>query len=99
MLEKEKDVLILKGNIIFTKESNKFTILKNSYLIVKNNYIIGTFDSIPEEYKNFEVKDYGNKLIIPGFVDLHVHGPQYSLCGLGYDRELLEWLNNYTFKE
>lgn len=99
MLEKEKDVLILKGNIIFTKESNKFTILKNSYLIVKNNYIIGTFDSLPEEYKDLDVKDYGDKLIIPGFVDLHVHGPQYSLCGLGYDRELLEWLNNYTFKE
>ena len=95
----KNQILILKGNIVFTEESSRFTVFENSYLISEGNYIVGTFKKLPEEYKNIEVKDYGDKLIIPGFVDLHVHAPQYSLCGLGYDKTLLEWLNNYTFKE
>lgn len=99
MTDKEKNMLIIKGNLIFTKESKEFITLKDSYIVVKNNYILGVFDKLPEEYKNLDIKDYGDKLIIPGFVDLHVHAPQYSLCGLGYDRPLLQWLNNYTFKE
>lgn len=99
MTGKEKNILIIKGNIIFTKESEGFTTLKNSYIVVKDNYVIGIFDKLPEEYKTLKVTDYGDKLIIPGFVDLHVHAPQYSLCGLGYDKTLLQWLNNYTFKE
>lgn len=95
----KQEISIIKGNIVFTKESSRFEILENSYIIAEGNYILGTFKEIPEEYKNIEVKDYGDRLIIPGFVDLHVHAPQYSLCGLGYDRTLLQWLNNYTFKE
>ena len=37
--------------------------------------------------------------IISGFNDLHVHAPQLPNRGLGMDRELLPWLNAYTFPE
>lgn len=54
--------------------------------------------------KRFVIKgnicyDYSDKLIIPGFADLHVHAPQYSFRGLGMDLELLDWLNTHTFVE
>lgn len=99
MKNTDKELLILRGNLVCTKESSRFSIMKNSYIAVKDNSIIGTFEKLPEEYKNAEVRDYKDKLIIPCFVDLHIHAPQYSLCGLGYDKTLLQWLNNYTFKE
>ncbi|KAK9808225.1 hypothetical protein WJX73_000245 [Symbiochloris irregularis] len=35
--------------------------------------------------------------ILPGFVDLHVHAPQYSYGGTATDRPLMEWLEVYTF--
>ncbi|CAH2007844.1 unnamed protein product [Acanthoscelides obtectus] len=38
------------------------------------------------------------QLLIPGFVDTHIHAPQYPNCGLGYDKPLLEWLQAYTYK-
>jgi guanine deaminase len=45
------------------------------------------------------LKDYSDKLIIPGMVDLHVHAPQYAFRGMCMDLELMDWLNQYTFPE
>lgn len=35
--------------------------------------------------------------ILPGFVDLHVHAPQWPQAGLALDLPLAQWLNHYTF--
>ena len=34
---------------------------------------------------------------MPGFVDTHIHAPQYVFTGTGYDLPLLDWLEKYTF--
>jgi guanine deaminase len=39
------------------------------------------------------------QFLIPGFVDTHIHAPQYSFTGTGYDKPLLEWLETYTFPQ
>ena len=43
--------------------------------------------------------DFGDALIIPGMVDLHIHAPQYAFRRTGMDCELLDWLRLYTFPE
>lgn len=43
-----------------------------------------------------EVIDYSGKLLMPGFIDLHSHYPQTEIIA-SYGRQLLDWLNNYTF--
>jgi guanine deaminase len=35
--------------------------------------------------------------VVPGFVDLHVHAPQWPQLGLALDLPLEEWLQTYTF--
>jgi guanine deaminase len=35
--------------------------------------------------------------ILPGFVDLHVHAPQYPQLGAALDQPLETWLTQYTF--
>lgn len=42
------------------------------------------------------VKEYRNRLIMPGFIDVHVHYPQTGIIG-AYGEQLLDWLDNYTF--
>ncbi len=42
------------------------------------------------------VIDHGGKLILPGFVDTHVHSAQVDVIA-SYGRQLLDWLNDYTF--
>lgn len=88
---------ILKGNIIHTPVCGEFSCFKDSYLIAEDNRIIGIFDNLPQEYKNNEVTDYGDNLIIPGLCDVHVHAPQYVYCGLGIDLQLMDWLGTYAF--
>lgn len=43
------------------------------------------------------VYDHSGQIITPGFVDLHLHAPQYSYCGTAMDLELLDWLQQYTY--
>lgn len=35
--------------------------------------------------------------ILPGFIDLHVHAPQWAQTGTALDIPLYDWLNTYTF--
>ena len=37
------------------------------------------------------------QFLMPGFVDTHIHAPQYVFTGTGYDLPLLDWLEKYTF--
>jgi guanine deaminase len=42
------------------------------------------------------VTTYDDALILPGFIDTHVHYPQTQVIGAG-GKQLLDWLNEYTF--
>jgi len=42
------------------------------------------------------VADHRGKLILPGFVDTHVHYPQTDIIA-SHGEQLLEWLEKYTF--
>lgn len=87
----------LKGNIIYSKNQNELNFCENSYLICKDGLSMGVFEKLDEKYKDIEVIDFGEKIICPGLVDLHIHAPQYNFRGMGMDLELLDWLNTYTF--
>lgn len=45
-----------------------------------------------------EVINHRPHLLLPGFIDPHLHFPQMQVIG-SYGAELLEWLNKYTFPE
>jgi guanine deaminase len=43
------------------------------------------------------IKEYGkDALILPGFIDCHVHYPQTQIIG-AHGEQLLDWLSKYTF--
>lgn len=89
--------LILKGNIISAEKYGELRIIENGYLVAENAQIVGIFEKLPEKYKDEKVTDYGDKLIMQSFSDMHLHAPQYPMLGMGMDLPLLDWLNTYTF--
>ncbi|MCE5287553.1 MAG: guanine deaminase [Pelosinus sp.] len=94
-----RELLILKGDIIFTPMLGEFAIHENSYLVVQCGKVRGIYQMLPQEYQGLGVEDCTGDLIIPGFVDLHTHAAQFMQRGFGLDMELLDWLNHYTFPE
>lgn len=52
----------------------------------------------PRLPEGIEVVDYSGKLMMPGFIDSHVHYVQLDIMA-SYGRQLLDWLNEYTFPE
>lgn len=94
-----ESIIILKGDICYSKSQTELAEYKDGYVICKNGISQGVYKELPKEYKDCPVRDVKGALILPGLVDLHIHAPQYSYRSLGMDLELLDWLNVHTFPE
>ena len=93
---------ILKGNICHTPRLGSLEIREHACIVCAEGTCRGIFDNIsqiPEQYRALEVIDCGDRLVLPGMVDLHIHAPQYAFRGTGMDYELLKWLDRVTFPE
>ena len=90
---------VIKGNICQTKTPKSLDLYENAYAVCVEGISKGIFDILPEEYASLPLYDYGDALIFPGMVDLHIHAPQYAFRGMCMDLELMDWLNRYTFPE
>ena len=50
----------------------------------------------PGVHEAATLHDYRGRLVLPGFVDCHLHYPQAGVIA-SYGRQLLAWLNDYVF--
>ena len=92
---------IYRANILHTPTPDRLEIIPRGYIVVGSDGLVeGVYTELPENLDwRRQVMDFGDKLLIPAFNDLHVHAPQYRNMGLALDLELLPWLNTYTFPE
>ena len=59
---------------------------------------LGDRDSLRAAYPAADLVDHGDHVILPGFVDAHVHYPQTGIIA-SWGKRLIDWLNSYTFPE
>jgi guanine deaminase len=57
---------------------------------------VGPYAELQATVGNAPVVDYTGRIIVPGFIDTHVHFPQTEMIG-AFGEELLKWLETYTF--
>ena len=88
---------VLRGHIISAPQLGHLNILERGYLVLEDGVIVGTYDRLPETYAGAPQTDYGDKLLMQSFADMHLHAPQYPMLGMGMDLPLLDWLNTYAF--
>ena len=93
------DGFVIKGNLCYTEAPSALTLREGAYAVCVGGVSQGVFDTLPKEYAHLPLYDYGDALVFPGMVDLHIHAPQYAFRGMCMDLELMEWLNRYTFPE
>ena len=89
---------ILKGNLVSAPALGKLEIVEHGCLVLHDDGSIQSVEKAVPQSADAEVIDYGDALIMPSFVDMHLHAPQYPMLGMGMDLPLIDWLNTYTFK-
>ena len=66
------------------------------WLLIENGRIAGAMPGSGAPDISWTREDHSGRLILPGFIDTHVHSPQLDVIA-SYGTELLDWLNTYTF--
>ena len=56
----------------------------------------GAYAELQDEYRDLPTTVYTERLIMPGFIDTHIHYPQTEMIA-AYGEQLLEWLDQYVF--
>lgn len=92
------DTFALKGNICYSESKTNIKTV-HGYAVCSGGLSRGVYEALPEEFATVPVYDFGDSLIIPAMVDLHIHAPQYTFRGTGMDYELMQWLRNVAFPE
>ena len=96
-------VRIVVGSIIHSKSFGKAEYLRDTAIGMKADGTIMFVSKKPEgnlikENPQAEIIQLGkNEALIPGFIDTHLHAPQFYFLGLGTDLPLMQWLEKYTF--
>ena len=66
------------------------------WLLVDSGRIVGAQPAAEPLAGDWERHDHAGRLILPGFVDTHVHSPQLDVVA-SYGTALLDWLETHTF--
>jgi guanine deaminase len=64
------------------------------WLLIEGSRIVGAQAAAPDV--TWRRVDHAGKLVLPGFIDTHVHSPQLDVIG-SWGAQLLDWLETYTF--
>ena len=72
--------------------------INDGLMIVSGGIIqeLDTYDKLKYKYPEIPVTSYPGMLILPGFIDIHIHYPQTEIIASS-STQLLEWLDKYTF--
>lgn len=86
------------GDPFHLAEKDCVRYIPDGLLIVENGTIqeLGAYETLKHRYPNVSIDDHSGMLIVPGFIDVHIHFPQTGIIG-SYGEQLLQWLNRYTF--
>jgi guanine deaminase len=80
-------------------DPGSFEFTEDGLLLVENGRVAAAGPArelLPSLPANIPVVEHGNNILMPGFVDTHIHYPQTDVIGSG-GRQLLDWLEDYTF--
>jgi guanine deaminase len=98
---------LLRGRLLSFSESPRLAgpsalrLVEDGAVWIENGLIVAAGEAREVAAKappEIAVDDHAGKLILPGFIDTHIHYPQTRVIG-SYGAQLLDWLQKYTFVE
>ncbi len=77
-------------------ESSAVRFRPDHWLLIDQGVIAGAQPGHQTPDASWQLHDHRGRLILPGFIDTHVHSPQLEVIA-SYGSALLDWLDTYTF--
>lgn len=80
-------------------DATSYRYIEDGILLVREGRILAlgaAADMLPTLDTATPLTTYANALIVPGFIDTHIHYPQTEMIA-SHGEQLLDWLQNYTF--
>lgn len=90
----------LHGTWFHAPDSDRIEVLADTIVAVAEDGVIEAVlqpDTTGYTSAERDAIDMTGQFLLPGFVDLHVHAPQYAQLGQALDEPLEIWLGKYTF--
>ncbi|MDI4646959.1 guanine deaminase [Cohnella hashimotonis] len=98
---------VFQGTAFTARSPKAIDILKDHLFCVNADGVIARtiapdapdYEAVRSEYADTDRyrKLAPGQYLLPGFVDLHVHAPQWAQSGTALDVPLYDWLHTYTF--
>ncbi|MEO1622151.1 MAG: guanine deaminase [Cyanobacteria bacterium J06632_3] len=82
----------------YAAESECVRYLPDGLLVIDGGKVsaFGPYSDLKDQYAHLPTTQYSDRLIMPGFIDAHIHYPQTGIIA-AYGEQLLEWLDQYVF--
>ncbi|GLQ55667.1 guanine deaminase [Devosia nitrariae] len=94
---------ILRGRVLTfldepqgLEDTESYRYLEDGAVVIEDGKVVELTDYSPALAAGAEIFDHRPHLIMPGFIDTHLHYVQSQMIA-SYAGSLLEWLNTYTF--
>lgn len=94
----KKQITLYRASLLHTPVYSQVDYIRDGVLAVEEGRIVfaGEYSRAILLYPTASVVAYSGAILLPGFIDSHVHLPQWSIAGVGRG-ELLHWLETYVF--
>jgi len=79
-------------------DAGSYRYFEDGAIVIEDGKVVSLSDYSPVLAADAEIIDHRPHLIMPGFIDTHLHFVQMQVIA-SYAGALLEWLNTYTFVE
>ncbi len=79
-------------------DPSAFEYFEDGLLLVEDGRVVelGDAKTLLPQCGDVALTEYPGKIIVPGFIDCHVHFPQLDIIA-SYGEKLLDWLDRYAF--
>lgn len=88
-----------RAGIVHSLSATEYIHYPDGLLVVSNGLVQAcgpASDLLPSLPPSTPIATFPDSLLLPGFIDTHIHYPQVEIIG-SYGAQLLDWLQNYTF--
>lgn len=92
-------MLTFKADPFLENADESYKLYEDALVVIQDGKIlnVGNYNEIISDYPQLkDIDAYSDAIIMPGFIDCHVHYVQSPMIG-SFGDTLLNWLNTYTF--